>query len=452
MKFFPFQKSLGMILVVGALLVSIPPAFATEKVWTPKKAVIFALNHSPDSKIALQRINQSAALLEKNKSFYLPRVDVSAAYSQTDNPMYSFGNILNQGSFDNSIDFNDPGNTDNLGFKAELKYQIYNGGRNGASVDMAESILNSSRISRTETEHLLGYQVVHAFMMILQAQEQQHARKSQLEAINSSLQVAKARYEAGDLLKTDVLNFEVERSSARENVIISEHQLNLANQVFLNLLGLEEESVTIDTTDSFSQNIPNNDSVVTRPKLQALKAQLNAAAAAQKITESKRFPTLDGFANYQLDYSLMDDGSGDSWAAGLRLNYNLYNGNETGAELAMKRAEYQKLKESYEKARLALNLDLEKARINYSQAEQRKQVTQHMVNLAMESAQLSRERFKEGVILASDLIDVEVRLTDALVRQSSANANYQIAIANLRRASGLQQFAPTTAELLENQK
>ncbi len=40
---------------------------------------------------------------------------------------YSFGNILNQGAFDNSIDFNDPGRTDNLNLKAEIAYRLYNG-------------------------------------------------------------------------------------------------------------------------------------------------------------------------------------------------------------------------------------------------------------------------------------------------------------------------------------
>ncbi|MBT8345889.1 MAG: TolC family protein, partial [Desulfofustis sp.] len=77
-------------------------------------------------------------------------------------------------------------------------------------------------------------------------------------------------------------------------------------------------------------------------------------------------------------------------------------------------------------------------------------VTDKMVEVAQESAQLSRERFKEGVILSSDVLDTEVRLTDTLVRQSAARANYRIATANLRRALGYQQYMTTTEELLEN--
>jgi outer membrane protein TolC len=99
---------------------------------------------------------------------------------------------------------------------------------------------------------------------------------------------------------------------------------------------------------------------------------------------------------------------------------------------------------------LAINLDIEEASLNYQQAVKRRSVTDKIVEVAKESAQLSRERFKEGVILSSDVLDTEVRLTDTLVRQSAARANHRIATANLRRSLGYQQYMTTTEELLEN--
>ena len=63
-----------------------------------------------------------------------------------------------------------------------------------------------------------------------------------------------------------------------------------------------------------------------------------------------------------------------------------------------------------------------------------------MVGVATEVIRLGRARFTEGVILASDLIDFEMRLSDAQARQLAAKAGYQVAIANLRRATGLEQF------------
>lgn len=421
------------------------------KRWTAREAVIFALQNSPDSRIAAQRISAAEAQLNMAESSFRPRLNLSAGYDQTNNPIYSFGNILNQGSFDETINFNNPGRTDNLNMKAELLYRFYNGGRDEAGITAAESNQRSNEMDRRTTYQQLGYEVVKAFQRISQAQDQVAARKAELDAIKASLDVAVARYEAGDLLKAEMLNFEVQKSRASENLIVSQHQLELSKKIFLNLLGLEQGTALIDNQTDEQQTVPTSASYQQRPETASLQAQLARAEAELQQSQGLKYPTLDGFASYQYDYGYINDGSGNSWAAGVKLNYNLYDGQNAQAETAAKKAAYQSIKEQLTKLQLAINLQIQEAELNYNQALERQSVTEQMVQVARESAHLSRERFKEGLILSSDLIEVELRLTDALVRQSAAKANYVIAIASLRRAAGLQQFSITSEDLLENQ-
>ncbi|MEJ2057769.1 MAG: TolC family protein [Desulfofustis sp.] len=183
-----------------------------------------------------------------------------------------------------------------------------------------------------------------------------------------------------------------------------------------------------------------------------MSAMLEAAEAELQQARGSDLPTFDGFASYQYDYGWVNDGSGDSWMAGVKLNYNLWDGRRVNAEIARKEAHYRELEGMLHKLRLNLRLDFEEARLNYQQAIERRKVTEIMVEVALESAQLSRERFREGVILSSDLLDTEKRLTDTLVRQAAARANYRVAVANLRRALGYQQYGATTDELLETQQ
>ena len=423
------------------------------EVWTSREAVIFGLKNSPDSRIALQRIAAAqAAQAEADALLKHPLVDLSAFYGQTNNPLLSFGNILNQGAFSNDIDFNSPGQTDNLNLKAELTYRFYNGGRDQAQVDSAESSYLASKAGLTEVQHQLGYEIVKAFYYIVQAQDQLEARQAELEAIDSSLEVARARFEAGDLLKTEVLNFEVQKARTSENLIIAQHQKDLADKSFLNLLGLETGNVEISIEDENLLTAPAAEDRRERPELARISAALQGAEAELRRTRGNRLPTFDGFASYQYDYGWINDGSGDSWAAGVKVNYNLWDGRRDAAEIVRKEAEYQALAEQLEKLKLAINLDIEEAQLNYQQALKRRSVTDKMVEVAQESAQLSRERFKEGVLLSSDVLDAEVRLTDTLVRQSAARANHRMATANLRRALGFQQYMTTTEELLENQR
>ena len=123
-------KHLYFVYLIPFILFSMVPAVAANKdagpahplpeTWTAELAVSYALQMNPEVHIALQRLAKAAAMVEGAMANDYPSIFLVAEYSQTNTPMYSFGNILNQGAFDNSIDFNDPGRTDNLNLKADI--------------------------------------------------------------------------------------------------------------------------------------------------------------------------------------------------------------------------------------------------------------------------------------------------------------------------------------------
>jgi len=423
-----------------------PPA--VPSVWTAEQAVDFALANSPNSRIVLERIRSAEAQSRMAEAADLPVVNLSGAYSQTDNPMYSFGNILNQGAFDNSIDFNDPGRTDNLQLKAEFQYRLYSGGKDTANRQAASARVDGAATDRTSLYRLLAFEVVRAFHTVVQAEEMTDVREEALKAITASLEVAQARFEAGTLLQEDLLTIELQQATASENLIASRHAEELARRRFLNLLGLPKGEVRVDCATGFQQELPATISAAGRPELVSLKAAIRAGEAAVAAANGAKKPTIDTFASYQLDNGTILDENGDSWMAGLRLNYTLYDGDHSNAAIALAESQLREARAQLAKTELALDLEVQQAELDYDQAGQRLQVTEKMVAAAEETARLSRERFREGVILAIDLIDVETRLSDALARRLSAKCMHQIARANLRRAMGLPQFA----EALETEK
>ena len=421
--------------------------------WTVEEAVLFAIANSPDTAITKQRINAARASVQQASAAFYPQVDIGASYGQTNNPMYSFGNILNQGAFDASIDFNDPGRTDNLNMSATLNYRFYNGGRDEAGLRAAEAGETASKYKLAAVHSQLGFQVVRTFFTIIHAEETLQARQSAIEAIAASIHVARARYEAGDLLKADLLNLEVHQSRAQENLIQARHSLNLAKKGFLNLLGLKKGPVRLKTDCDIEQLVPQSTSFENRPELKRLDAAIEAAESLVRKAYSGYYPTADAFAGYQVDKGFELDGTGNSWIAGVKINYNLFNGHQTSSEIALSNSILAEKKERKRKMSLAFDFEVEQARLFLEQAEQRLQVTEKMVEQAEESARLSRERFKEGIVLSSDLIDVEDWLTDALVRKTGACTSRRIAIADLRRAVGLPQFrAPGESEASANKQ
>ena len=411
------------------------------EVWTAAAAVDFALANSPDSHIALERMAAARAALNQARTGYFPRLALSGQYSQTNNPIYSFGNILNQGVFSPSIDFNNPGRTDDLQLQLGVEYRIYNQGRDQAAVEAAKAGLKKSGMDRQAVLARLALEVVRGFQAIVQSKEMVEARQAALAAGTASLAVAESRYRAGDLLKADLLNLDVQVSQAKENLIMAGHGLDLARKIFLNLLGLEQGKVIIDSSFDCDQQLPVERSYDRRPELKSLVAAEEAGKARLRAARGGNLPTVDGFASYQYDKGYVTMGEGDSWMAGVKINYTLFEGNKTSADVARAMADLSRIRAGRKKIKLAMDFELKQAELNYRQAVERCLVTEKMVEQATESARLSRLRFKGGLLLSSELIDVETRLTDALVRRSRARSNVKVALADLRWAMGLPQYA-----------
>ncbi len=416
-------------------------AAAVAKIWTAEEAVAFALAGNPDSTIAGKRIEQARAAALSAKVSDYPLVNVSGEYGQTNNPMYSFGNILNQGAFDNSINFNDPGRTDNLQLRATVNYRLYNGGRDEAEQTSAAAHVEAAETDLTGVRQQLGFEVVKTFHAIIQAEKMVAVRLEELSAITSALDVGRARYEAGDLLRQDLLNLELQQSRASENLIQSRHGLELSKRGFLNLLGLQQGEVQLAANNGPTQKVPEQKDYQHRHELQKIEALTKAAEAEVAKAEGLARPTLDAFAGYQVDNGFVLEESGDSWMAGIKVDYPLFDGHKAKTQMALARIKLQEIQGLKLKTELALNLEVQQALLDYKQAEERLSVTDKMVAVAEEVARLSRARFKEGVILASELIELEMRLTDARARQLTAKAGHQVAIANLRRATRLPQFS-----------
>jgi len=408
--------------------------------WTVQQAVSFALTNSPDVKIAEQRIALAQAYKNQARSTLFPWLSIGAQYAQTNTPMHTFGNILNQGEFDNTIDFNDPGRSDNLSLTADMHYRIYNGGHDTAGIHAATAYKMAAGLQLDALHNGLAFAVVQTFYSIAQAEEIVQANQSAIEAIEASLRTANARFEAGTLLKIDLLDLELQKSRANENLIKAQHNYNLAKQGFINLLGLELTDISIDATGQKEPTHPAIISPEARPELKSLESMIKSTRAKVEQAKSARYPAINAFGTVRYDKGFEFEGSGNSWMAGVSLKQNIFDGYQTSASIAGAQSQLFETMEQKRKMLLSINLEIERATLGIKQAEQRLSVTEKMVSQANERARLSRERFKEGVILTSDLIDVENRYTDAMVRRTVAKSARRIAIADLRRAVGMEQF------------
>ncbi|MCI0540774.1 MAG: TolC family protein, partial [Verrucomicrobiales bacterium] len=96
--------------------------------------------------------------------------------------------------------------------------------------------------------------------------------------------------------------------------------------------------------------------------------------------------------------------------------------------------------EEQRKLRLALDFEVEQARLDLKAADERLAVSSKTIEQAAESAKLTRGRFEQGLALSTQLIDSETALVAARVRRAEAESDQRIAVAALRKALALPQL------------
>ena len=417
-----------------ALLLSLPALARTAEPWTLERAIQFALTNSPDARVARHRIAAAQAGLQQANAAFLPRLQVNASYLRTDNPMMVFGAALNQQAFDFGL-INDAPDADNLNLNGTITVPLYAGGRLQAGRKAAQANSEAARQQAEAVRHTLAFEVSRTFHSARKTREFIRATDAAVAAFESNLSIASKRFNAGTALKHEVLDVEVRLAQAKEDLVRARNANALTLRALRNLLGLDESTMEISDTAPESA-LPAIEGKPLRPELVAASWRTRAAEAQVRQAQSGHLPRVGAFGRYDYDTGRYFDDSGDSYSAGVHVQWDLWDGDLTRARVKEARAVLEAAREEERKVKLAIDLEVEQARLNLKEAAERLTVTGKSVDQAAESAQLTRARFEQGLALATQVIDAETALTAARVRRAEAESDRQIAAAALRRALG----------------
>jgi outer membrane protein len=408
-------------------------------IWTLERSLNYALTHNPEARIAQQRIAAAQAGLEQANSAFWPRLQVQTGYIRTDNPMLAFGSILNQRAYSSSLHFNDVPDVDNLNARGIVTVPLYASGRNVAGRQSAKANAEAAKQESAAVRNALGFEVARAFHTVLKTRQFILATEAAVNSFESNLTIASKRLDGGTLLKSDVLDVEVRLAQAREDLVRARNASTLAVRALRNLLGIEEGEFTVaDSAPAVS--VPNSEDFAQRPELAAARDREIAAQARVRGTKSGYQPRISAFGSFDHDYGWVTGGDSKSYTAGVLLQWDLWDGFSTRAKTREAKADLESAREEQRKVRLALDFEVERARLDLKAADERLAVSSKTVEQAAESASMTRNRFEQGLALSTQLIDSETALVTVRVRRAEAESDQRIAVAALRKALALPQL------------
>jgi len=318
---------------------------------------------------------------------------------------------------------------------------LYAGGRNVAGREAAKANTEAARQNAAAVRNALAFEVARAFHTVLKTREFIKATDAGVRAFETHLAVAQQRLSASTLLKSDVLDVEVRLAQAREDRARARNAHELATRTLRNLLGLEQGEFTVADA-AVELTVSDSTDYSHRAELAASHQRQRAASAEVRRAASGYKPRVSAFGSLDYDYGPRTESDGGSYTAGVLLQWDLWDGQLTKAKRAEARANLETTREEDRKIRLALDLELEQARLALREARERLALTEKVVAQASESVDLTRSRFEQGMALSTQLIDAETALLTARVRRAEAESDQRIAVAAVRKALGLPQTEP----------
>jgi outer membrane protein len=454
-------RPLALVLVSGTLTLGGPP-LVTAQDMAPEhppdpmvlslsvdEAVSLALRSSP----RLERLAalQAAAEAEERGAHAgrWPRVDVGGGYQRRSNvPELRIAQPSPDPDVPGQLVTIYPNIPDNWRLRAGLTWPVYTGGQIEGRIEAATEGHRAAGYDREAARNDLVLDVRRAYWNLVSAREGVRVFTEAIRAYDAHLEDARNLERFGMAAPNEVLAVQVQRDRAELNQLEAEAGAEIAEADLRRLLGAPSHA-RIEATEPLEAPplpAPDVEALVTeagsaRPDRAALLARIAAADALVGVEKGTRLPqvAVTGgylYANPNREIVPPEEAWKDTWDIGVSVSWSVFDGGRRSAAQARARAEAEAARQQLREIDRAIRLEVTRRALELRTAEKRLTVAGRAVESARENRRVAADRYREGLIPSSELLDAEVDLERAQVSRTNAHATVRLAAAGLERAVG----------------
>ncbi len=416
---------------------------------TVEEAVTRAIAASP----GLARLSalQTAAEAEARgaRADRWPQVDLGAGYTRrsevpelaiftpTDNPAQPVQRV---------VVF--PNIQDNWRVRAGVAMPIWTWGRIGGQIEAAEQGKAAAGADLQAGRADLVLETKTAYWSLVTARESVRVLQEEMRAYDAHLADARNREKFGMAARNEVLAVQVERDRVELERLRAEAGSDVAEANLRRLLDLPPDA-RVEPAEPLAAApvpLPDVEALVTaaqaaRAERKALAARVAAADAITGAERASRLPQLAvtgglTYANPNRDIVPPTTEWKDTWDVGVGLAWSVFDGGKRSANEARARAEADAVRAQLRDLDRGIRLDVTRRALELRTAAAQLAVAERSVDSAAESRRVAGNRYREGVIPSSELLDAEVAHEGAVLARTEAFASLRLAAAGLDRAVG----------------
>lgn len=437
------KKTTGMLTVILLVLIVSNKIFAQEvKNLTLEESIKIGLENSRQLHSYKMGVVSSRAKLSEVNAMRLPSLSFNGSYTRLSSiDPYSIQTPF--GDFDITQDI-----VNQYNLKLTLQQPIFTGFRLSGTSEMAEYSYEAAQQDFSADENTMVYNIKNAYWSLFKAIQFKNVIDENVAQVKAHLEDIQNLFKQGLTTKNDMLRVQVQLSEAELRQIDARNGVRLAMISLNNTIGLplSTQLQIQEDVKSREDNLRNIDELTetafaNRPELKAMEFRVKASETGIKIAESSWWPQLVLQGNYsyarpnQRIFPSTDEFNG-TWDVTVALQMNLWNWGQTSDQTTQAETQYEQAKDTYYDMRDGVTLEVTQNYLNVMKASEKVVVSEGSVNQAQENYRVTSEKFKNGLILNSDLIDAEVDLLQARTNYVQSIVDYELAKANLEKSIG----------------
>lgn len=323
---------------------------------------------------------------------------------------------------------------------------LYTGGLVEGQIDVAKLGKTNAQEEILRVEQATKYSAIQGYYGLLAYQELQGVYHEAVDNLQGHLDNVQAQYNVGTKAKVDVLSSDVSLANAKTTAITADNNVAVAESNLNNILGLPLETklnladhqLPFDTYNISLQEATDY-AMKYRPEV------LQAAIAVQEaernidIANAGNRPTvaITGGNDWADNTFPGIDANKRSWKVAAGVTYSLYDGGATKAKVNQAKQDLLVARETEQKTREAVQLEVKQAYLNIRSAAQKVEETQTVVDQARENYRIQNIRYQAGVGINLDVLDAQLSLNEAQVNHIQALYDYNVGIAKLEQVMGV---------------
>lgn len=289
---------------------------------------------------------------------------------------------------------------------AQLSWKLFDGGKMFVTKNKLEEIEVLGEIQFRDKVLQTLYNVISAYYDVVRQKQQLNSINEVMHFNQERVKIAQAGYDAGSMLKTDLLQARIDLNVIMENAINQQFIIDSSKKYLNELLGKNSDTA-FEVSDSIPLNYSPDKNALLRAldssntTLQSFHKQIDIARLSLKEYTKSYLPAVNFSGGYF--YSHSDNSMGsilNSRSFGPQIGGNLtvpiYSAGENKRKVTTAKIQLQSAEYDLQNVELQVNTDLENALTGFENQHQLLKIEKENNELTKENLQISLQRLRLG--------------------------------------------------------